>query len=130
MKAKAKGFIYDVDEKSFRDKVVEASRDHLVMVDFWAAWCPPCRALTPVLERIAREFNGEVLLAKVEVDENMRLVGHYKLRGFPTVIFFRDGEPVDHFVGYKPVHTVREVVGDHLGALWGGERARKTTRGQ
>jgi thioredoxin 1 len=125
MKAKSEWFIYDVDEKSFPAKVVEASRDHLVMVDFWAEWCPPCRALTPVLERIAREFNGNLLLAKVEVDENMRLAGHYKLRGFPTVIFFREGEPVDHFTGYKAVHTIRETVEGHLAHYEDGERAQQ-----
>lgn len=114
MKTVEDGFIYDVDEHTFNEGVLEASRRHLVMVDFWAEWCPPCKALTPVLERIAREFAGAFLLAKVEVDDNMRLAGHYKLRGFPTVILFREGEPVDHFSGYKPVHTVRELVEAHL----------------
>ena len=103
-------FIFDVDEHSFQKDVLDASHDHLVMVDFWADWCPPCKALTPVLEKIAREFEGRFLLAKVEVDENMRLAGHYQLRGFPTVIFFWHGEQVGHFAGYKPVHTVRELV--------------------
>ena len=103
-------FIFDVDEHSFQKDVLDASHEHVVMVDFWADWCPPCKALTPVLEKIAREFEGRFLLAKVEVDENMRLAGHYKLRGFPTILFFRRGEQVEHFAGYKPVHTVRELV--------------------
>jgi len=114
MKSTADWFIYDADERSFGAKVLDASRDHLVMVDFWAEWCAPCRALTPVLERVTREFAGDVLLAKVEVDDNMRLAGHYKLRGFPTVVFFWHGEPLDRFAGYRPVHTVRELVVEHL----------------
>ena len=107
--------IIDVDEHTFHESVIEGSRQRLVLVDFWAEWCPPCRALTPTLERLAVEYGGRFLLAKVEVDENMRLAGHYKLRGFPTVIFFRHGEPVTHFAGNKPLHVVRELVDQHLG---------------
>jgi putative thioredoxin len=106
--------VVDVDEHGFAEVVIEGSRQRLVLVDFWAEWCPPCRALGPTLERLAHEFSGRFLLAKVEVDDNMRLAGHYKLRGFPTVIFFRHGEPVSHFAGNKPLHTVRELIEQHL----------------
>lgn len=106
--------VVDVDEHSFAEVVIEGSRQRLVLVDFWAEWCPPCRALGPTLERLAHDFAGRFLLAKVEVDDNMRLAGHYKLRGFPTVIFFRHGEPVSHFAGNKPLHTVRELIDQHL----------------
>ncbi len=125
MKSSEDWFIYDADEHSFQTKVLGASRDHLVMVDFWAEWCSPCRALTPVLEKITREFRGEILLAKVEVDENMRLAGHYKLRGFPTVIFFWAGEALDRFAGYKPVHTVRELVVAHLARYAGSDESHQ-----
>jgi putative thioredoxin len=104
----------DVDEQTFAQVVVEGSSGRLVLVDFWAEWCPPCRALTPTLERLAREYAGRFLLAKVEVDDNMRLAGHYKLRGFPTVLFFRDGETVAHFAGNRPYHTVKELIDQHL----------------
>ncbi len=107
-------FIIDVDEHAFTGKVLETSHSCLVMVDFWADWCSPCRALTPTLDRVAREHGGKILLAKVEVDDNMRLAGHYKLRGFPTVIFFRYGEQTGHFSGNKPLHTVRELVAEQL----------------
>ena len=130
VKASEDWFIYDVDEHSFRPKVLDASRDHLVMVDFWAEWCSPCRVLTPVLEKVASEFDGKVLLAKVEVDENMRLAGHYKLRGFPTVIFFWAGEPLDRFAGYKPVHTVRELVAEHLVRYAGIDVSHQMASGQ
>ncbi len=108
-------YIYDVDEHTFEAEVLEASRRRLVMVDFWAAWCAPCVALAPTLETVARERDGAVTLAKVEVDDNMRLAGRYKLRGFPTVILFRDGEALAHFAGNRPLHWVREWVDEHLG---------------
>ncbi len=114
MKSKADPFIFDVDEHTFSCKVLEASHSTLVIVDFWAEWCPPCRALTPTLERIVHELAGECLLAKVEVDDNMRLAGHYKLRGFPTVIFFHNGAQTGHFTGNKPIHSVRELVAEQL----------------
>ncbi len=107
-------YIFDVDEHSFQQAVLDASNERPVMVDFWADWCPPCKALTPVLERLAQDFEGRFLLAKVEVDDNMRLAGHYKLRGFPTIILFWKGQQIEHFAGYKPVHTVRELVEDIL----------------
>jgi putative thioredoxin len=114
MKKAADPLVLDVDEHGFPEQVIEASRVRPVLVDFWAEWCPPCRALAPVLERTVRELSGQVLLAKVEVDENMRLAGHYKLRGFPTVILFRDGQPVAHFSGFRPHQFVRDFVRSHL----------------
>ena len=110
-------YIFDVDEYTFQQAVLDASSERLVMVDFWADWCPPCKALTPVLERLAHDFDGRFLLAKVEVDDNMRLAGHYKLRGFPTIILFWQGQQIEHFSGYKPVHTVRELVEDILARI-------------
>jgi len=100
-------WIFDVSEADFELRVLAASRARVVLVDFWADWCPPCRALTPVLERLAEECRGEFLLAKVEADENMRLAGRYQLRGFPTVLLVRDGEVVDRFSGFRPPEAVR-----------------------
>lgn len=106
--------VFDVSEEDFTEKVLEASRQRPVMVDFWAEWCPPCRALTPVLEKVARGLHGEVLLAKVEADENMRLAGRYRLRGFPTVILFVGGEEVGRFSGARSEQQVRAFLADHL----------------
>ena len=106
--------IFDVTETDFSEKVLEASRGRPVMVDFWADWCPPCRALTPVLEKVTRGLHGAVLLAKVEVDENMRLAGRYRLRGFPTVILFVQGEEVGRFSGARSEQQVRAFLSDHL----------------
>jgi thioredoxin 1 len=106
--------IFDVSEADFADKVLGASSTRLVMVDFWADWCPPCRALTPVLERLTLALGGDVVLAKVEVDDNMHLAGRYQLRGFPTVIFFRDGREVERFAGFRPESQLRAMIDELL----------------
>lgn len=109
-------FVFDTDLHSFEKEVIEASRDRPILVDFWADWCPPCRTLTPVLERVVHVYSGTLLLAKVEVDEgaNMKLAGHYKLRGFPTVILFSGGEEKGRFSGAKHEHWLREFLKEHL----------------
>ena len=107
--------IYDVNESDFQQKVIEVSRQSAVVVDFWAEWCAPCIALAPALERVVEECEGSVILAKVEVDDNMRLAGHYRLRGFPTVILFRGGSELARFGGSRPAHWIREWLREHLG---------------
>jgi thioredoxin 1 len=116
--------IFDVVEADFPEKVIEASRAHPVLVDFWAEWCPPCRALTPVLEQIIRGLHGAVRLAKVEVDENMRLAGRYRLRGFPTVILFVNGEEIGRFSGARSAQQVRAFLTEHLPAAPAQEAGR------
>lgn len=106
--------VFDVTEQDFTEIVLEASRNRPVMVDFWADWCPPCRVLTPVLEKISHALQGVVLLAKVEVDDNMRLAGRYRLRGFPTVILFARGEEAGRFSGARTEQQVRVFLSDHL----------------
>jgi putative thioredoxin len=106
--------IFNADEHDFQAKVVAASTGKLILADFWADWCGPCHALTPVLLRVIPEYAGRVLLAKVEADENMKLAGHYKMRGFPTVLLFSGGELKDHFTGAKPAQFVREFIDKHL----------------
>ncbi|CAK0763334.1 Thioredoxin [Gammaproteobacteria bacterium] len=108
-------WIVDVTEEDFAEQVVEGSRQRPVLVDFWAEWCGPCRSLTPLLERVVGSYGGMVLLAKVEADENMRLAGHYRLRGFPTCLLFRDGAVAGHFSGMRPEHFVREFIETHGG---------------
>jgi len=104
--------IFDVTESDFEQRVLDASKHKPIMVDFWAEWCPPCRALTPVLEKIAGQLAGKVLLAKVEVDDNMHLAGRYGLRGFPTVIVFANGEEQGRFSGFKPESDVMDFLSD------------------
>ena len=109
-------FIFNVDSDQFQDEVVEASRDKPILVDFWADWCAPCHALAPHLERVLNEFSGAIRLAKVEVDEgdNMKLAGHYRLRGFPTVILFHHGQEHGRFSGSRSSHQIRDWIDEHL----------------
>lgn len=107
-------YIYDVEEANYDEKVLQASHRQPILVDFWAEWCAPCISLSPALERVINERDGQVLLAKVEVDDNMRLAGHYRLRGFPTVILFVDGQEIGRFHGSRASHWLREWIDEHL----------------
>ncbi|HEY9099428.1 MAG TPA: thioredoxin domain-containing protein [Thiobacillus sp.] len=109
--------IVDTHLEHFDRDVLEASHARPILVDFWADWCPPCRALTPVLERVIAKHAGKLHMAKVEVDEgaNMKLAGRYELRGFPTVLLFVKGEIVGRFVSAKPESWVHEFIAEHTG---------------
>jgi putative thioredoxin len=94
--------IFDVDEAGFVERVVERSREVPVVVDFWADWCGPCKALTPALERAATAREGKVDLAKVDVDRNPRLAQTFRVQGIPSVKAFRDEQVVSEFTGAVP----------------------------
>jgi putative thioredoxin len=106
--------IFDVTEADYDERVIAQSRSVPVMVDFWADWCPPCKALTPVLEKLVQQYNGRFVLAKVEVDDNMHLAGRYQLKGFPTVLLFKGGKEVGRFASFRTPDYVSEFVDERL----------------
>ena len=102
--------VNEVTEADFQNSVIEESKKRLVLVDFWAPWCGPCRTLTPIIEKLADEYAGRLLLAKVNSDENQSLAGELGVRGIPNVKAFFDGEMIDEFTGAMPEGMVRQFI--------------------
>ncbi len=97
----------DVEADDFQQVVIEGSREVPVVVDFWAPWCGPCRVLKPLLEKLAEEYQGKFILAKVDSDRNQEIAAQFGVRGIPSVKAFIDGEQVDEFSGALPESGVR-----------------------
>ncbi len=104
--------IYNVSLDDFEQKVIEASRQRPILVDLWADWCSPCIVIAPILTQVIERLEGRVALAKIEVDEgeNMKLAGRYKVRGFPTVILFQDGEEKSRFSSARPASFIDSFI--------------------
>ena len=100
--------VFDVTEADFKERVIDRSRDVPVVVDFWAAWCGPCRQLTPALEKAAAAREGQIDLAKLDVDTNQQISAAFKVQGIPAVKAFKDGQIADEFTGAIPPAQVEQ----------------------
>jgi putative thioredoxin len=102
--------VRDIDQQEFESAVVRRSREIPVIVDFWAEWCGPCKTLGPALERLVGEHEGSIELAKVDVDANEQLSAQFGIRSIPTVIAFKDGQPVNSFLGAQDEVFLRQWI--------------------
>ena len=102
--------IIEVMTENFMSDVIERSKETPVIVDFWAPWCEPCKQLTPVIEKIVREKNGNVILAKMNIDESPEVAQQLKIQSIPAVMAFNDGQPVDGFIGVQPEKNIIEFI--------------------
>jgi putative thioredoxin len=102
--------VVEATDQNFVEAVVEESKRRPVVVDLWASWCAPCRTLGPILEKVAAERKGEFLLAKLDVDANPYTAGQFGVQSIPTVVAFRDGRPVDGFIGALPEPLVNQFI--------------------
>ena len=122
----ATAHIVDINEANAQQQLIDESFNRPVVVDFWADWCEPCKQLMPTLEKLANEYAGAFLLAKVNADEQQMLAGQLGVRSLPTVMVIKEGQPVDGFAGAQPESAVREMLEKHLPSPWNAKIAEAT----
>ncbi len=102
----------EVSDQDFDEKVIKA--DQPVLVDFWAEWCGPCKMIAPILEELAEEMDGDLVIGKLDVDHNQSTAMAYGVMSIPTLVLFKNGEPVDRIVGYQPKPQLKSRLETHI----------------
>lgn len=109
----ASNTIFEVNDANFDQDVLKS--DQPVLVDFWAAWCGPCRALAPIVDELAQHFQGKIKVGKMDVDSNSATPMRYKVTGIPTLLVFKGGQVVEQLVGYRPKEAIQQALEKHVG---------------
>jgi len=107
--------IIEISESDFNEKVIEASKSSLLLVDFWAPWCEPCKQLTPLLEKVIQKLGNKVILAKINIDDNQQIAAQLRIQSIPAVFAFKNGRPIDAFQGVIPENKIIEFIEKSLG---------------
>ena len=102
----------EVNDNTFEQEVINSSE--LTVVDFWAPWCGPCRKLGPVLDEIGEEYSGKIKIVKVNTDENLKTAKEYSISGLPSILIFKDGNPLERLVGLMPKSSIISNIEKHL----------------
>ena len=110
--------VIDITLDNAQQYVIDESFKRPVLVDFWADWCGPCKTLMPLLEKLADEYNGDFLLARINADEQQMLASQFQVRSLPTVMLIKDGQPLDGFTGAQSEVQVRQMLEQHLPKAW------------
>lgn len=107
-------FIYEIDDSNYEQIVIHGSHQVPILVDFWATWCQPCQVLMPTLAKLVDEYNGKFVLAKINTEEQQAIAAQFGIRSIPTVKLFKNGAPVDEFMGALPEDEIRGFLDKHL----------------